>query len=197
MTTRRPSPAEERDRIVDTALALADEVGWERVRLVEVAVHAGLSLDRIAMHFREKDDVGDVWLDRANRAVLALAADEGFRALPPADRLHAAIMAWLDALAVHKATARSILLYKLRPAHVHLMAGLVVRLSRTVQWLREACGLGAVGRRQQVEEFGLSTLFASTVLYWLGDRSADQIRTRRFLERGLARSDRLMRRMFE
>lgn len=186
----------DRDQIVDAALALADEIGWERVRLADVAAQLDLPLADIAAHFREKDDIGDAWLERADGRIIALAGLAGFLDIPVPERLHLAIMSWLDELAGHKAAARDILLYKLRPAHVHLMAALVVRLSRTVQWLREACGLNATGIRKQIEEIGLTSLFASTVIFWLSDRSAGQVRTRRFLRRGLARSDRFMMRVF-
>ena len=69
---------------------------------------------------------------------------------------------------------------------------LIVRLSRTVQWLWEAARLDAAGWRKDLEEIGLSLLFAATVVHWLGDRSENQERTRRFLGRRLAAADTLM-----
>jgi|GEM_PF-5086124 len=44
-----------RDRIVDKALALAEESGsWESVRLHQVAQALAIPLDDIRAHFREK-----------------------------------------------------------------------------------------------------------------------------------------------
>lgn len=181
-----------RDRIVDTALKIADEKGWGRVRLHDIADRLDVGLEDIHRHFRELDEVGDAWFARADTAMLKIGGKAGFAELPAAERLHQAIACWLDVLAPHRRVARDILTYKLRWPHVHLTAALVVRLSQTVHWLREATGLDAAGRQKQVEETGLSMLFASTVAYWLYDGSEDQRRTREFLRRGLARSDRLM-----
>ena len=185
-----------RNAVIDSVLDHASERGWDHVRLTDVAEELGVPLAEIAGQFAEKDRIADAWLDRANRCILTLAATKGFRALPVPERIEAAIMAWLGHLAGHKAVARDALVYKMRPAHLHLMAGLVVRLSRTVQWIREACDLDAAGFRKQIEETGLTTLFVSTVIYWSADRSENDEGTRRFLRRGLARSDRLMKRAF-
>ncbi|MDP6391255.1 MAG: hypothetical protein QF654_15270 [Alphaproteobacteria bacterium] len=183
-----------RDRIVDTALKIADEKGWGRVRLHDIADRLDIGLEDIHKQFGELDEIGDAWFARADTAMLKIGGKAG--KLPAAERLHRAIVCWLDVLAPHRRVARDILTYKLRWPHVHLTAALVVRLSQTVQWLREAAALDATGRQKQIEETGLSMLFASTVAYWLYDGSADQRRTREFLRRGLARSDRLMARLW-
>ena len=183
-----------RDRIVDTALKIADEKGWGHVRLHDIAGRLHIGLDDIHKHFRELDEIGDAWFARADTAMLKIGGKAG--KLPAAERLHRVIVCWLGVLAPHRLVARDILTYRLRWPHVHLTAALVVRLSQTVQWLREAAGLDATGRQKQIEETGLSMLFTSTMAYWLYDGSEDQRRTRDFLRRGLARSDRLMARLW-
>jgi len=184
------------DRIVDAALEMAAERGWSRVHLHEIAAGLDVSLAEINACFAEKDDIGNAVLARGDAAMLMAADIEGYRDLPPPERLEAAMMAWFKVLTPHKRAVRAILGYKLRLAHVHLMEALVVRLSRTVQWLREVTLLGATGRRQQMEEVGLSVLFCSTVICWLGESGSADERTRNFLRRGLARSDRLMGRIW-
>ena len=106
------------------------------------------------------------------------------------------ITRWLDALAPHRRIVGEMLRYKFQPAHVHLQAALVVRLSRTVQWVREAARLDAAGRRRQIEEMGLTALFMATVMVWLTDTSEGHQRTRAILERRLASADRLMARLW-
>ena len=85
---------------------------------------------------------------------------------------------------------------KLYAGHPHHNIALVLALSRTVQWIREAAHLDAGGRRRQIEEIGLTAVFAATVVFWLRDDSDGQIRTRQFLGRGLSGADGLMARMF-
>jgi len=48
---------EREKRIVATAVALAEEGGFEAVRLRDVAAHAGVALGTLYRHFRGKDDL--------------------------------------------------------------------------------------------------------------------------------------------
>jgi len=180
-----PDPEQQRDAILDAALALARERRWSEIHLYDVADRLGLSLAEIGRLFPEKDALGNRLFARATRAMLALRDDASFRALPQQERIYRAITAWLDALGEHRAAARDILLYKFAPAHLHHQAALVAALSRTVQWIREAAGLAATGRGRRREEVRLTLLFIATVLSWLADPSRDQERTRAFLRRRL------------
>jgi hypothetical protein len=85
---------------------------------------------------------------------------------------------------------------KLQPSHPHHWVPLIFNLSRTIHWLRDAAGLDAAGRRRQIEEIGLSALFLATLAVWARDGTADQERTRAFLDRALARADGAMARLF-
>jgi AcrR family transcriptional regulator len=180
-----PDPEQQREAVLDAALALAAERGWSRFHLYDVAERMGLPLAEIGRLFPDKDAVGNRLFARAGRAMLALRDDAAFRALPAEERIYRAITTWFAALAPHRATARDILLYKLAPAHLHHQAAMVVALSRTVQWVREAALLTATERAAAREEVRLTLLFAATLLFWFTDRSAGQERTYSFLRRRL------------
>ena len=62
------------DRIVDAAIALAEERGWENVRLYLVAERLGIGLDDIGREFRDLDAIADAWFARARRQLLRLPA---------------------------------------------------------------------------------------------------------------------------
>jgi hypothetical protein len=126
---------------------------------------------------------------------MAEAAPALAKLAPPA-RIEGALFAWLDALAPHRAVARQILLGKLYPGHPHLVAGLAVRVSRTVQLLRAAAALDAPPPRRQLEEIALTWLFVGVVVRWSLDASDDQAATRATLRRALAGLDRLAGVMF-
>ena len=181
-----------RERIVDTAVELADEAGWPAVRLHRVASRLGVSLPEIRSHYPDLDAVANAWLARADDAMLAVAKRADLADAPAPDRIEAALTAWFTALGGRRRMLGSILSYKLQPSHIHLQAALVVATSRRVQWLREAARLDAMGRRKSVEETGLTLLFAATVLRWLNDSSEDFERTRAFIARCLGRADGLM-----
>ncbi len=184
------------DRVVDAALELAEERGWEGLRLHLIADRLGVSLSELRAHYRDLDAVADAWLARADSAMLARHGDAGFAELSPRERLYAVIMRWLDALVGHRRVTGEIFRAKLYPGHPHHNVALVMWLSRTVQWLREAAHLDATGSRRQLEEIGLTALFVATIAFWLRDSSDNQELTRRFLGNRLAASDRLVARLW-
>ncbi|MDX5411324.1 MAG: hypothetical protein LPJ94_13955 [Thauera sp.] len=182
-----------RDRIVDTALALAEETHWEQVRLHEVAARLDIPLNDIRAHFREKEDLTDAWFDRADAAMLACSETEGFDDLPARERITALIMAWLEALAPHRKATRQMILGKLEFGHIHIQIPGAMRISRTVQWVREAAGRKAGFARRALEETGLTTIYLMTFVRWMNDDSPGAEQTRSFLEQRLACAERLDR----
>jgi AcrR family transcriptional regulator len=183
-------------RIVDTAIALAEQRNWEAVRLYDVAARLGVPLDAIRHQFREKEELVDAWFDRADAAMLGAAETDGFSALPTRERLARLIMAWLDALAPHRRITRQMVLAKLEPGHLHIQIPALMRISRTVQWLREAAHRDAVLPRRALEETALTTLYLLTFGRWMIDDSPDSRDTRRFLDRELGIAEGLDHCMF-
>lgn len=184
------------DRIVDAALERAETVGWGALRLHDVAADLDIPLAEIRIHFRDLDAVADAWFARADRAMLRRRDEAGFIDLPVKERLFIVITRWLDALSGHRAITGQILAAKCYPGHPQHVIPLIFTLSRTVQWIREAAELDAPGLRRAVEEWGLTALFAATVIRWLRDDSDHQERTRRFLGNRLDLGDRIMARVW-
>jgi ubiquinone biosynthesis protein COQ9 len=181
-----PSGPPSRHEILDAALELGERRGWRAVHLYDVAQAIGASLADIQRHYEHKDALAEAWFDRADAALLALPERPGWVALPLRQRLHGAICAWLDALAPHRRMTGAMLRYKLQPEHLHLQAQGVVRISRTVQWVREVAQLPSVGWRQEIDEAVLTSIYLATFGRWLGDDSPNFERTRRFLDRLLS-----------
>lgn len=176
--------ADIKQRILDSAIKLAEERSWEEIRLSDIATDLDISLIEIQQHFHQKDDLVEAWFDRADQAILQLSlAELGEMKLD--DRLHMIIFTWLDTLAEHKTITREMLWYKLEPLHIHLQIQGLLRISRTVQWIQELAGLKARYARRIAEEIGLTSIYLCTFLYWLQDTSAEQKRSRNFLKRKL------------
>jgi AcrR family transcriptional regulator len=191
---RTKDPADDSADIAQAIMALAleqaERVGWEGVRLFDVAAALDISLADIYRHYRDADAIAEAWLSKADRAMLA-PAEPSFAELAPPQRIERVMLRWLDTLAPHRAVTRQILVGKLYPGHPHFVAALVVRLSRTVQWVREAALLRGGPPRRQLEEIALTWLFVATVAVWMVDRSDGQTITRRFLAGRLRDADRL------
>jgi AcrR family transcriptional regulator len=193
-TPARAKAADLPARVLDTALEMAEETGWAPLTLSEVAARLGVPLAEILAHYRDKDAVADAWFGRALAAMLE-APPAHFADLPAKERLYLLFLRWFDALVPHREVTGQMLKEKLYPAHPHHWVPMIFNLSRTIQWLRDAAGLEARGRRRQMEEVGLTALFLATLPVWLADDGPDQARTRDFLRTRLDQADRTMARL--
>ena len=184
-----------RERIVETALDIAEDWGWYDIRLHHVAERLGLPLSAIRAEFRDGDAIADAWIARADQAMLA-KPKSGFSKLPAAERLQISLEAWLDELAPRRRVTAQMFRAKLWPVHVHHNLALVTWTSRSVQWWREAALLDGKGRQRSVEEIGMTMIFLSTLALWCCDNSEGQARSKACLRRRLARADAFMARAF-
>jgi len=176
-------------RIVDTAVAIAEEGTWESVRLHEVAAQMGIGLDEIRRHFREKDELIDAWFERADDAVLRLVDSGALLALSSRERLFRLIMAWLDALEGHHRVSRQMILAKLEPGHLHIQIPALMRISRTVQWMREGALLEDTGMRRALLETAVTGIYLAAFTSWLSENRTGSPRTRRRLDAMLRRAE--------
>lgn len=180
-----------RSRILDSALDLGEQRGWDAVHLHDIAQVMGITLADIRRHYQQKDSIAEAWFDRADDALLAMPATPGWNDLSVTQRLHRSLFAWFNELAPHRRITAEMLRYKLHPDHLHLQALGITRVSRTVQWIREVALLRSVGRRREVEEVALTGIYLSTFVYWLNDDSAGFAGTHTFLDRLLAIAERV------
>ena len=90
-------------KILATALDLAETCGWERLYLHDVATALKCDLATIARHYRQKDDLVEAWLDRADAALFERAKGADLATLAPDKRLEELLMAWLGGIAAHRA----------------------------------------------------------------------------------------------
>ena len=171
-------------KILNSALKLAEDSSWENVQLRDVAKDLDISLFEIHQYYSQKDDLVEAWFDRADHAMLKLSLNE-LSEMKLCDRIQKIMFTWLDALAIHKTITRDMLWYKFEPLHVHLQVLGLLRISRTVQWIRELAGLNDKFLLRIINEIGLTSIYICTFLYWLQDISDNQKKTHQFLERKL------------
>jgi AcrR family transcriptional regulator len=190
--TERAAAETIEQRVVDAALAIADEVGWEQVRLSTIADRTELPLAEIGRHFRDVDAIANAWFARARLAMLALPAEE-LTGRPTDERIALAFDVWLDSLAAQRRAAAEILCHKLYPSHPHHWVPLIFDLSRFVHDLLDVARVLGSGRRRQVQEIGLTAITLVTLAEWLLDDSPGQERSKRCLRRRLTRAGCLAR----
>ncbi len=177
------------NQILDTALSLAESSSWEKVQLYKVAQELEISLDQIRKNYPQKDDLVEAWFDRADSAVLNMSPSPDFIDLSVRERLHSVMMTWFAALASHRRITGEMLLYKLEFGHIHLQALGVMRISRTVQWFREAAQIDTTSLRRNLKETGLTTIYLMSFARWLNDDSHEFKETREFLDKLLLNAE--------
>jgi AcrR family transcriptional regulator len=183
-----------RDRIVDTALELAQKHGWANLRLYQVAERADVPLARIGAEFRDQDALANAWFERALTTVERLPP-EALSGQPAPERLHLVIMHWFDALAPHREVTGAMLRQKLYPSHPQHWVPLIFDLSRLVHWFLDAARIASTGRARQMAEIGLTVIVLGSLRVWLRDDSAGSERTRSYLQRRLDAADRWLTRL--
>lgn len=172
--------------ILDTALQLGNQHGWEQLSLHQIATELDISLADIQQYYAQKDELTDAWFDCADKAMLSLTVATDIAAK---DRLELVIRTWLQSLAPYRQLTAQMLSYKLEPGHIHLQSAAILRISRTVQWLREATQLSARGVARIGQELALSTLFVTVFICWLHDSSPEQQHSMKLLQRKLTLGD--------
>lgn len=182
-----------KQQILDSALLLADKTGWDAVRLNQVAKNMGITLNQIREIFDEKEDVIDAWFDRADSSMLRTAESAEFEQLDTANKLHRLLMNWLASLATHKKVTRQMILGKLEFGHIHYQFSGLLRISRTVQWWRDAAGIRSTLPRRAFDETALTVIYLATFTKWLFDNSKNSKVTRDFLKNQLDKAARIDR----
>ncbi|KTD71869.1 TetR/AcrR family transcriptional regulator [Legionella tucsonensis] len=176
------------DEIVNAALSLAEQTSWENVRLFDIAKQLNVNLEDIRYCFREKNELVDAFFDRADKAMLTTAEQPEMMELNTPERLHKLLMSWFQVLQSNRNVVRQMLWSQLEVGHIHVQLPALLRVSRTVQWWREAAQRSATYSRRAIEETGLTLIFLSTMAYWSQDNSKEAINTSRFLQKKLTQA---------
>lgn len=182
-----------KEQILEAALELGEASSWETLNLHALADYMQISLEQIRQRYNQKDDIVEAWFDRADQAVLSATPSAEFKALSVGERLYWVMMQWFDALAAHRDLTGQMLLYKFEFGHIHLQALGITRISRTVQWFREAARVETTDLRRILEETGTTTIFLASFAYWLRDGSTNSEKTRKFLRDAINKAERCAR----
>lgn len=175
--------ADFKETVIETALTLAEQLGWAHVTLADIAQESGYSLAELSDHFADKNDIVAIYERRLNRRVLenAAAGDS------PRDALFDLMMDRFELLNERRAAVLSILsAYKTDPKEA--LAALP-QLGRSMTWILEAAGVDTNGWRGAARVAGLTGVYLSAVRAWMQDESADLAKTMAALDKGLARAE--------
>ncbi|CCQ72285.1 TetR/AcrR family transcriptional regulator [Magnetospira sp. QH-2] len=168
------------DRLIDSALSLAAEQGWQAVDFRSLAEATGLSLAAIRGEFRSRESLLRAFVERIDRVVLEQGPADGETTH---DRLFDILMRRFDALAPYKEGLRAVT----RSLTCDPVSALVLAptLAGSMGWMLEAADLSPQGWRGRVRVKALSTLWLATARIWLEDETTDQSKTMAALDKHL------------
>jgi ubiquinone biosynthesis protein COQ9 len=182
----------ERDRIVESALALAAERPWRDVSLADIAARAGMPLGELASHVSGKTDILKAFMRMTDRRLLASLESDPLEG-DGHDRLFDIMLRRFELLAPHKQAVASIV----RAPDGGPSEWLEVLASALASqgWMLAAAGLESPGVRGDIHKLGLARVHASTLRVWIDDDDPGLARTMAALDRSLRDGEAIMRRL--
>src|SRR5438105_5445965 len=82
------------ESIVEAALVLGKQRGWDAVHVYDIADAMHVRVADIERHYRNKDEIAEAWLRRADQSIAERANEPGWMALSVRERLSRAMRAW-------------------------------------------------------------------------------------------------------
>jgi AcrR family transcriptional regulator len=182
---RRAAGEETRRVILDTALALFRERGFEETTIRDIAGAAGLSLGAAYYYFKSKEAIVGAYYDYVQREHLARSRDAFAAGGDLRGRLRAALHAKIDIMQEDRRLLRALFRYGGDPEHALSWFGPATRDQRrlSIDVFEEA--LAGERLPDDVREAAptlLWTLHMGVLLYFLYDESPRQRRTRNLID---------------
>ncbi len=175
------------DRIIDSALSLAEEKPWPSVSLNEVALKAGCSLAELRQAFPTKPAILNGFLQRIDQEVLSQQETKSEES--PRDRLFDVMMCRFDTLQEHRLGVTSIAKGLARTPLTNLLS--LPQFMNSMAWMLEAAGINSSGLKGALKTKGLALLYGRAFKTWLKDDSEDMASTMAALDRVLDKADKL------
>tara|TARA_R110002072_G_scaffold29333_5_gene92965 strand:+ start:134 stop:721 length:588 start_codon:yes stop_codon:yes gene_type:complete len=183
MSAKNNKDTDIKQKIIDSALELAAEQGWEFVTLRDIATHAKI---KPAVLYDIIDHKGDIlillgkMIDRRVLEDISISEDD---ASSPRDRLFDIMMDRYEILNEYKEGLISILEFnKCDPKHIIIS---FPYLCRSMSWMLESVGIETEGMKGALKIAGLSGVYIKVLKVWENDDSADLSKTMAALDKAL------------
>lgn len=177
-----------REKIVQAALALADQIGWDLVTLGDIASECDLTLAQLHMYVADKMDVLCALGRIIDRRVLENIEAPDPSATPK-ERLFDVMMDRYEVLNDYRAGLTAIVhSFKYDPKQALIS---MPHLCRSMNWMMEAADVSVRGFKGAFVLAGMSGLYLKVLKTWMEDESPDLSKTMAALDKELARAEKL------
>ena len=185
---QRASSEATRRQIVETALALFRERGFDETTMRDIAGRAGLSLGAAYYYFKSKEAIVGAYYDYIQEAHQSRAREVCAKAHDLRGRLRAALHAKIDILQQDRRLLRALFRYGGEPSHPLSWFGPATRQQRELSIAVFAEAIGDERLPPDVRDAAptlLWTLHMGVLLFFLYDASPGERRTRRLIDQAV------------
>jgi AcrR family transcriptional regulator len=182
---QRAGSEETRRQILERALALFRERGFEETTIRDIASRAGLSLGAAYYYFNSKEAIVGAYYDYVQQEHLRRAREAFAQGGDLRARLRAALHTKIDIMQHDQRLLRALFRYGGDPDHPLSWFGPATREQRRLSVAVFAEALAGERLPDDVREVAptvMWTLHMGVLLYFVYDSSASQIRTRRLID---------------
>ena len=190
---RKKAPKKDiREKVIETALSLAAQHGWENVSLSDIAKKSGLSLAALSDNFEDKGDILNALGRIIDRKTLANAVEVDPETSIK-ERIFDILMERFEILNQYRAGTISILeSFKYDPKQV--VIGLPY-VCRSMNWMLEACAIDTSGIKGALRVTGVTAIYLKVIHVWKDDDSEDLSQTMAALDKALNQAEWLSNRL--
>jgi AcrR family transcriptional regulator len=175
------------NHIIDTALYLAAEKGWQDLLLNDIAKKADITLADLYTNFPNKIAILNGFQRRTNDSILRTGIEEGSSSR---DQLFGILMCRFDVLQTYRESIRVIL----RDVAFEPLTAITQfpELYSSMASMLEVAGISSSGIGGALRVKGLILVYLRALRIWLNDDSTDLSETMASLDRDLARAESLL-----
>lgn len=187
MSKKAASKTTPEEKIILSALHLAESQGWEYTTLRDIAEHADLSMEVLHGAIDDKNDILRLFGRMVDKRVMAGIKITQDDTETPRDRLFEILMDRFDILNDYRAGLCAILeSFKYDPKQVVIS---MPYLCKSMGWMLEASGIETAGLKGALKVAGLSGVYIKVLRVWKTDDSEDLSKTMAELDKTLQRAE--------
>ena len=179
-------------KIIDASLELAEQRGWRRLTLPEIAEAAGVSLAVLYRQFRSKQAILVAFSRKIDARLLEEIEGDVEVDEPARDRLFDVMMRRFDLLQPHRGALSRITYDQVNDPMA--LCGSLQQLSDSMRWMLEAARIPTAGLSGLLRIKTLVAIYLSLLPLWLRDDTADLSKTMAALDARLRRVEGLISR---
>jgi ubiquinone biosynthesis protein COQ9 len=180
-----------REKIIDAAVRLAVEAGWDTLPLDRIAARADINLGVLRQEFASKPQILAAFTRAVDDAVMAKITVEPD--ISTRERLFDVLMTRFEIMAPYKAGLRRI--HDDLRRHPGQGLAQLFTMARSQYWMLTTAGVTADGPTSALRIPGILGIYASIFKTWLDDEEPGLSKTMAALDSHLQRGERIMTRL--